>query len=82
LAWTLTSFKSSTRASSPEAEAPPTADFISHEDKDGEDDNPLPIPSDIARYFDLDAQDADSEEDEPETPADKGTSEVIVTNVG
>ncbi|KAJ7807243.1 hypothetical protein B0H13DRAFT_2386553 [Mycena leptocephala] len=25
----------------------------------------------FARYFDLDAQDADSEEDEPETPADK-----------
>ncbi|KAJ7886951.1 hypothetical protein B0H13DRAFT_2342691 [Mycena leptocephala] len=63
---------SSTRASSPEAEAPPAADFISHEDEDANDtDDPLPIPSDVARYFDLDAQDADSEDDEPETPADK-----------
>jgi hypothetical protein len=82
LARTLTSFKSSTRASSPEAEAPPAADFIRwEEDDDEEDDDRRVIPADVAKFFDLDAQDADSEEDEPETPADKGTPDTIVTDV-
>ncbi|KAJ7909807.1 hypothetical protein B0H13DRAFT_1877309 [Mycena leptocephala] len=60
------------RASSREAEAPPAADFIRSEEDDQEHDDHCVIPLDVAKFFDLDAQDADSEEeDEPETPADK-----------
>ncbi|KAJ7800168.1 hypothetical protein B0H13DRAFT_1932763 [Mycena leptocephala] len=77
---------SSTCASSPEAEAPPTADFIRWEEDDEEHDDHRVIPSDVAKFFDLDAQDADSEEDEPETPADKalpslGDPELYVVKV-
>jgi hypothetical protein len=77
----LTSLKSSTHASAPEAEAPPATDFIRWEEDDEEHDDHRIIPSDFAKFFDLDAQDADSEEDEPEMPADKGMPDMIVTDV-